>query len=107
MVLIASERGRESRDDEGGRRGRREGWRRGRDGKERRKVSGGGLGGKECERKEGREERKEGTRVRVHRDTQSQKEGGGGLDEVCLVFVPAGGTLAECVHARPRTGRWY
>lgn len=78
MVLIAREReGREQRC--GGREGRRrEGWRRGRNGKERRKVSGGGLEGKECQRKEGREERKEGTRVRVHRDTQSQKEEGGG-----------------------------
>ena len=62
------------------------------------------LRGKECERKEGREGGKEGTRVRVQ-DKQSQRERERGecrkggeewLEEVCLVFVPACGTLAVC-----------
>lgn len=51
----------------------------------------------------GRKGGKEGTRVRVQ-DKQNQRERGerrkggegGGVNEVCLVFVPAGGMLALC-----------
>lgn len=52
--------------------------------------------GKECERKEGREGGKEGTRATVQ-DKQNYRERRVG--EVCLESVPAGGMLS----ARPET----
>lgn len=60
------------------------------------------LRGKECERKEGREGGKEGTRVRLQdkqRDRGEWRKGGEG-DEVCLVLCQP---VAYWLSVRPLT----